>query len=84
MYIFFLLLKALTKFAFQLFNGIGDFDTIIGALNPGDLPNWDKMTKDEILAKVGGSKNQSFGIKVSLCEPIFKNFGRHHFLWFCK
>ena len=63
-YIFFI--KALTKFAFQLLNGIGDFETIRDALNPGDLPNWDKMTKDEILAKVGKSKNQLFG-KVSLC-----------------
>ena len=43
MYFFF---KALTKFAFQLFNGIGDFITIRDVLNPGELPNWDKMTKE--------------------------------------
>ena len=58
MYFFF---KALTKFAFQLFNGIGDFITIRDVLNPGELPNWDKMTKDEILAKVCKSENQPFG-----------------------
>ena len=53
-YILFFFFKAnLTKFAFQLFNGIGDFFTLKDVLDPTKLPNWDKMTKDEILAKVG-------------------------------
>ena len=51
---FFFFFKAnLTKFAFQLLNGIGDFITLKDVLDPKELPNWDKMTKDEILAKVG-------------------------------
>ena len=53
-YILFFFFKAnLTKFAFQLLNGIGDFITLKDVLDPTELPNWDKMTKDEILAKVG-------------------------------
>ena len=53
-YILFFFFKAnLTKFAFQLLNGIGDFITLKDVLDPKELPNWDKMTKDEILAKVG-------------------------------
>ena len=53
-YILFFFFKAnLTKFAFQLLNGFGDFITLKDVLDPKELPNWDKMTKDEILAKVG-------------------------------
>ena len=53
-YILFFFFKAnLTKFAFQLLNGIGDFITLKDVLDPTKRPNWDKMTKDEILAKVG-------------------------------
>ena len=74
MYFFF---KALTKFAFQLLNGFGDFITLGDVLNPGGLPHWDKMTKDEILAKVCKSENQPFG-SVTLC--VLLNFGGHHFL----
>ena len=60
-YIHFFFFKAnLTKFAFQLFNGIGDFITIRDVLNPGELPHWDKMTKEEILAKVGKSEINPF------------------------
>ena len=52
-YYFFFFKANLTKFAFQLLNGIGDFITLKDVLDPKELPNWDKMTKDEILAKVG-------------------------------
>ena len=65
-YTFFFFKANLTKFAFQLFNGIGDFITIRDVLNPGELPHWDKMTKEEILAKVGKSENQPF-CWVTLC-----------------
>ena len=51
--LFFFFKANLTKFAFQLLNGIGDFITLKDVLDPTKLPNWDKMTKDEILAKVG-------------------------------
>ncbi|KAK2571465.1 Phospholipase B-like 1 [Acropora cervicornis] len=70
---------ALTKFAFQLLNGIGDFETIRDALNPGDLPNWDKMTKDEILAKVGRGAHCSALIKVL---PGYENIFAGHSTWF--
>ena len=63
---FFFFKANLTKFAFQLFNGIGDFITIKDVLNPGELPHWDKVAKDEILAKVGKSENQPF-FWVTLC-----------------
>lgn len=50
-YLFFL--KALGKFAFQILNGVGDYITLQGVLNPKTLPEWSKMTDDEILTKVG-------------------------------
>ncbi|XP_067030822.1 phospholipase B-like 1 isoform X2 [Acropora muricata] len=71
--------KALTKFAFQLLNGIGDFETIRDALNPGDLPNWDKMTKDEISAKVGRGAHCSALIKLL---PGYENIFAGHSTWF--
>ena len=46
-------LKALGKFAFQILNGVGDYITLQGVLNPKTLPEWSKMTDDEILTKVG-------------------------------
>ena len=72
--LFFFFKANLTKFAFQLFNGIGDFITIRDVLNPGELPHWDKMTKDKILAKVGKIENQPF-CWVTLCSV---NVGGHH------
>ena len=83
-YIFSLLKANLTKFAFQLFNGIGDFLTIRDVLNPKELPKWDKMTKDEILAKVGiKSENQPFNL-FGLYFVCSTNFGGHYFLWFAE
>ncbi|XP_015778026.1 PREDICTED: phospholipase-B 81-like isoform X2 [Acropora digitifera] len=69
----------LTKFAFQLFNGIGDFITLKDVLDPKELPNWDKMTKDEILAKVGGMGHCSALIKVL---PGYENIFAGHSSWF--
>ena len=43
----------LDKFAFQLLNGVGDYPTLRDALNPQGRPDWSKMTKNEILARVG-------------------------------
>ena len=77
MYFFF---KALTKFAFQLLNGMGDFITLGDVLNPGGLPHWDKMTKDEILAKVCKGENQPFGW-VTLC--VLLKFWRTPFSLVC-
>ena len=47
------LLKALSKFAFQMLNGVGDYLTLEGVLNPETLPDWSKMSNSEILSKVG-------------------------------
>ena len=49
-YLFFL--KALGKFAFQIMNGVGDYITLEGVLNPKTLPDWSKMSDSEILTKV--------------------------------
>ena len=46
-------LKALGKFAFQILNGVGDYITLQGVLNPEALPDWSKMSDSEILTKVG-------------------------------
>ena len=43
----------LDKFAFQLLNGVGDYLTLRDVLNPQGRPDWSKMTKNEILARVG-------------------------------
>ena len=43
----------LDKFAFQLLNGVGDYLTLSDVLNPQGRPDWSKMTKNEILARVG-------------------------------
>ena len=53
------LLKALGKFAFQILNGMGDYLTLEGVLNPDTLPDWSEMTDNEILAKVGDLENVS-------------------------
>ncbi|XP_015763046.1 PREDICTED: phospholipase B-like 1, partial [Acropora digitifera] len=54
-------------------------ETIRDALNPGDLPNWDKMTKDEISAKVGRGAHCSALIKVL---PGYENIFAGHSTWF--
>ena len=79
--LFFFFKANLTKFAFQLFNGIGDFITLKDVLDPKELPNWDKMTKDEILAKVG-IKIKWKSILLVGYFVCFVNFGGHNFLWF--
>ena len=45
----------LDKFAFQLLNGVGDYPTLRDALNPQGRPDWSKMTKNEIVARVGNT-----------------------------
>ena len=49
--IFYVFLKALGKFAFQLLNGVGDYLTIQDVLNPKGLPDWDKMEENEIFTR---------------------------------
>ena len=44
---------------------MGDYLTLEGVLNPDTLPDWSKMTDNEILAKVGDLEN------VSLYKYIF-------------
>lgn len=71
--------KVLTKFAFQLFNGIGDYLTIADVLNPKGVPDWNKMTKDEILAKIGRMGHCSALVKVL---PGYENIFAGHSSWF--
>ncbi|KAJ7370826.1 Phospholipase B-like 1 [Desmophyllum pertusum] len=71
--------KVLGKFAFQLLNGVGDYITLRDVLNPEGRPNWDKMTEDEILTKVGRMGHCSALIKVL---PGYEDIFAGHSSWF--
>ncbi|KAL9959898.1 hypothetical protein ACROYT_G033271 [Oculina patagonica] len=71
--------EVLGKFAFQLLNGVGDYLTLRDVLNPDGRPDWDKMTKDEILTKVGRMGHCSALIKIL---PGYEDIFAGHSSWF--
>ncbi|XP_020608826.1 phospholipase B-like 1 [Orbicella faveolata] len=71
--------KVLKKFAFQFLNGVGDYLTLKDVLNPDGRPDWDKMTDDEILTKVGRMGHCSALIKIL---PGYEDIFAGHSSWF--
>ncbi|KAK3755108.1 hypothetical protein QZH41_017928, partial [Actinostola sp. cb2023] len=71
--------KILPVLAFQILNGAGDLIDLQHALDPKRVPDWDHMTKDQILTKVFTKGHCSALIKVL---PAYENIFASHASWF--
>lgn len=69
----------LDLFAFQTLNGNGDLLDLISALNPASIPNWDKMSNDELRISLALRGHCSAFIKVA---PAFEDLFISHSSWF--
>lgn len=71
--------QKLDLYAFQMLNGVGDLLDLVSAINPDFLPNWDKMSKQEILDYVAKNGHCSALVKVL---GAFEDVYMSHSSWF--
>lgn len=57
--------KQLPLFAFQLLNDVGDFLDLLSALDPSRIPDYDKMTPDEIFRTITSNGRCSAMVKLN-------------------